>query len=286
MISYRNHQEHIIRAAWKYLDEHPRGIGKKLLKTAEKFVGTFNERTRRPKKTLLKAVKKNFKVRIVPGKIFSFRYNAKWAKILPYYDRYPFILVLKRNARNKTFTGLNLHYINPFYRKELLNAIDHLYTAGMDRYYVKDFFGDIASWARRFARPCLHMYRMDRVMNLHYWNIPTLMGMWVTDVNDQTFIRSGLMRVWMDSRKKMMAGQGRKIRRRMALLAKSKAKLAKKRATAKRKMQARIKSAAKGGNLAAQKQSKSSRQSKAGKLSVTSRKSKARTGRISKRKKK
>lgn len=269
MISYRRHQEHIIKAAWEYLDEHPRGIGKKLLKSAEKFFGSQSARHKNEKRTLAKFVTKNFKLRIVPGKVFSFRYGAKWANKLPYYDRYPFVLILSRDVKTRTFNGLNLHYIEPFYRRELLKFIEHLYTQGMDRYYVKDFFGDIAKWARNIARPCLHTYRVDRVMNLKYWNIPTLLAGWTTNVADQTFIRSGIARVWIDSRKKMFRGS--RWRRRQSERKKSEQRA---REMAKRKM-ARKNAVIRMLNQHAKK--------KAGQngprtQSATSRKSKARTG--------
>ena len=280
MISYKRHQEHIIRAAWDYLEAHPRGIGKRLLKKAEKFFGKQKDRQNNPTAELNKAVKKNYKLRLAPGKIYSFRYNALWAKKLPYYDRYPYIIVLKRNNKNHTFIGLNLHYIEPYFREELIRAIDHLYTQGMDRYFVKDFFGDITKWARRIAKPCLHTYRMDRVMNLRYWNIPTLMGGWANKVADQTFIRSGIRSVWMDSRKKMFRGARWKQRQLNKKKAEKQAK-----ARLKKKMQAKsaLMKKAKAKAKQVPKSSVKPGQNKSRTKSKTSRASKARTGKRCKR---
>lgn len=265
MISYRRHQEHILRAAWEYLEAHPRGIGKRLLKKAEKFLGKQKDWQSDQTAAMAKAVKKGFKLRLAPGRIYSFRYNALWAKKLPYYDRYPYILVLKRNNKNRTFVGLNLHYIEPYFRDELIRAIDHLYTQGMDRYFVKDFFGDITKWARRIAKPCLHTYRMDRVMNLRYWAIPTLMGGWANKVADQTFIRSGIRSVWTDSRKKMFRGARWKERQQARAKAEKQAKARmKKQASMKAKQRKSVpKSSVKPGQNKARTKSKTARASKA-----------------------
>ena len=122
MISYRQHQKHVLQAIWNYLDLHPHGIGKQILTKAEKFAGKKNERINNPSKTLDTYVKKNIKARAAWGKVYSFRYNAVYARVLPYYDRYPLVLVLSRNSRRRTFTGLNLHYIPPLYKKQLMHT--------------------------------------------------------------------------------------------------------------------------------------------------------------------
>ena len=203
MISYRQHQKHVLQAIWNYLDLHPHGIGKQILKKAEKFAGKKNERINNPSKTLDTYVKKNIKARAAWGKVYSFRYNAVYARVLPYYDRYPLVLVLSRNSRKRTFTGLNLHYIPPLYKKQLMHTIKHLYMEGSDRYYTKDYFEDIGQWATRLSRPCIHTYRLDKVLEMRYWNFPTLALWWAGGVADQTFIKAGVQRVWMDSRRKI-----------------------------------------------------------------------------------
>lgn len=55
------------------------------------------------------------------GKMYTFGYNAKTAKTLPYWDKYPLILCLAV-AGNKMI-GVNLHYIPPKQRKEFLDIV-------------------------------------------------------------------------------------------------------------------------------------------------------------------
>lgn len=269
MISYKQHQKHIIQAIWDYLDQHPHGIGKAILKKAEKFAGTQKERIGDPRKALDKYVRKNKKARAAWGRVYSFKYNAKYAKVLPYYDRYPLVLVLSRNARQRTFTGLNLHYIPPYYRELLMRHIRHLYIEGMDRYFTKDYFEDIGKLAKMVSQPCVHTYRMDKVLDIYYWNLPALTMWWANSVKDQTFIRAGLQRVWMDSRRKMfMDARWKKLQK-----ARKDAARKASRAAEKRKERASAGSAVRRNSIRVKKGQNSPRTK-----SKTTRQSKARTG--------
>ena len=211
MITYSKHVEHIVDAMRGYLERKNasrESIDAATLKKAEKFL--FNKKDKSGKKKPLAAKRvlvKNVKARTAYGRVYSFIYNAKHKDTLPYYDRYPFVLVLSNNRKKRQFTGLNLHYIDPAMRDNLLHAIQHLYMGGgMDRYMTKDFFDDISRWARRLAKPCLHTYLIDKVRNLKFWQIPALLASWADCVRDETFIRAGVGRVWLDSRKKMFRG--------------------------------------------------------------------------------
>ena len=56
--------------------------------------------------------------RYLEGRMYTFFYNAKTKKKLPYWDRFPLVIIL--DLREDGFTGLNLHYIPPRYRVRLL----------------------------------------------------------------------------------------------------------------------------------------------------------------------
>ena len=107
-------------------------------------------------------------------------------------------------------------------------------------------------------------------MNLRYWNIPTLMGGWANKVDDQTFIRSGVRSVWMDSRKKMFRGARWKERQQAKKKAEQQAKA---RLKKKKQSKAVLKKA-----KTVPKSSVRPGQNKARTKSKTSRASKARTG--------
>jgi hypothetical protein len=55
------------------------------------------------------------------GGMFHFVYQAKHAKTLPYWDKYP--LVIPIEMYNDGFLGLNLHYLPPVLRAKLLDAL-------------------------------------------------------------------------------------------------------------------------------------------------------------------
>ena len=56
--------------------------------------------------------------RITPGSLITFSYRAKGANDLPYWDRYPLVLVTQINKDG--WTGINLHYMHPRLRARAL----------------------------------------------------------------------------------------------------------------------------------------------------------------------
>jgi len=56
-----------------------------------------------------------------PGKMYQFGYNAKTAKTLPYWDKYPLMICL--GVTGKHILGINLHYIPPKQRAEFLDTV-------------------------------------------------------------------------------------------------------------------------------------------------------------------
>ena len=56
--------------------------------------------------------------RYLEGRMYTFFYDAKTKAKLPYWDRFPVVIIL--DLQQNGFTGLNLHYIPPKYRVRLL----------------------------------------------------------------------------------------------------------------------------------------------------------------------
>ena len=56
--------------------------------------------------------------RYLEGRMYTFFYDAKTKEKLPYWDRFPVVLIL--DMYQGGFSGLNLHYIPPRYRVRLL----------------------------------------------------------------------------------------------------------------------------------------------------------------------
>jgi len=61
------------------------------------------------------------KTKLMPGKIYTFGYDAKHKKTLPYWDKFPLIVVL--DVYQGGFIGLNFHYLKPTDRERFLNKL-------------------------------------------------------------------------------------------------------------------------------------------------------------------
>ena len=61
------------------------------------------------------AIKKN---RLLPGRLFMYFYEPKHKDTLPYYDRFPLVMVVEKAQGKPGFYGLNFHYLD--YRKRAI----------------------------------------------------------------------------------------------------------------------------------------------------------------------
>lgn len=64
-----------------------------------------------------------------PGKIYVFKYNAKYRDVLDYWDRHPIVLVLghQETANGKITLGLNISWYPPSARKYIVERIRKMY---------------------------------------------------------------------------------------------------------------------------------------------------------------
>lgn len=59
--------------------------------------------------------------RLLPGRMYMMRYNPVHKETLPYYDLFPVFFCM--NIKDDYFSGMNLHYLPPLYRAELMDAL-------------------------------------------------------------------------------------------------------------------------------------------------------------------
>lgn len=97
--------------------------------------------------------------RIVPGKLYMFRYDPKYKDTLPYYDMFP--LVFPYAKTQDGFIGLNMHYLPHYYRVQLMTRL--MQFANNKNY--DDTTRIRYSWSLiqgaskfRFAQPCIKQY--------------------------------------------------------------------------------------------------------------------------------
>lgn len=91
----------------------PKSVSKR--SKAKKSVAWFKQKVGESAKGFKK------KAKLAPGKMYTFGYDAKLKAILPYWDKFPLIIVL--DAYKDGFMGLNFHYLSPIDRMKFLNKI-------------------------------------------------------------------------------------------------------------------------------------------------------------------
>jgi hypothetical protein len=97
--------------------------------------------------------------RLILGGLYCFYYDPKGKEDLPYYDRFPLVLVLERYPDG--FLGLNLHYLPIKYRVAFLDKLmDYAILNDEDEIKRLRVTYDILTASRRFRefRPCIKKY--------------------------------------------------------------------------------------------------------------------------------
>lgn len=93
------------------------------------------------------------------GRMYMFFYDPKLKKELPYYDTFPLIFMI--GPAKGGFLGINLHYLPPFYRAKLMDA---MYQTINNKKYdettkLKINYQILTAAAKfRFFRPCIKHY--------------------------------------------------------------------------------------------------------------------------------
>jgi len=65
--------------------------------------------------------------KVVYGKMFFFEYDAKYKETLPYWDRFP--LTIFFDFQPPHLMGLNLHYLTPYMRAQLMDKLNRYRNA-------------------------------------------------------------------------------------------------------------------------------------------------------------
>jgi hypothetical protein len=99
-----------------------------------------------------------------PGRMFMFYYDPKGKETLPYYDRFPLIIMV--GPAEGGFYGLNLHYLDPraraiFFDKLLEITTNKKYDSTTKFKISYSFLASAAKY-RAFA-PCFKHYLLDHI---------------------------------------------------------------------------------------------------------------------------
>lgn len=134
------------------------------------------------------------------GRMYTFFYNPKHSKTLPYYDIFPLIFVI--GPAKGGFLGMNLHYLPQVLRANLMDAIYK--TANnkkMDKSTKLNISYSILNSASRYRyfKPCVKHYLLDHVqskfLNIepNNWDIALMLP-------TERFKKATTGTVWNDSR--------------------------------------------------------------------------------------
>lgn len=104
-----------------------------------------------------------------PSYLYFYQYDPKWKAELPYYDLFPFTLVL--NEYPDRFLGLNFHYLDYYHRAVFFDALYPLREGRPSRPNVRDIrmrlnvtYPILKSASKyRYFKPCIKMYLKKHV---------------------------------------------------------------------------------------------------------------------------
>jgi len=137
--------------------------------------------------------------RFVTGGLYYFYYDPKTKKEIPYYDRFPLVLVLERYKDG--FLGLNLHYLPVKYRITLLDKLmDYAILDGNNDIMRMRVSYDILNASKRYRefRPCLKKYLYGHIQSKilavqpNEWDIAAYLPI-------HQFKKASVNEVWQDS---------------------------------------------------------------------------------------
>ena len=118
------------------------------------------------RQTLLKDSETIKKSRPLPGRMFMFFYDPKHKDTLPYYDRFPLILMVDSAKPKKGFYGLNFHYLD--YRKRAI-LLERLLKYSNNKKYDEStrlqLSYNLLKGASRLAafKPCFKHYLPEQI---------------------------------------------------------------------------------------------------------------------------
>jgi hypothetical protein len=138
----------------------------------------------KPTQATLMSDRKRLKDSSIIGKMYFYFYDPKTKDSMPYYDRFPLVIPIERYKDG--FLGLNLHYIHPRHR---INLLDKLSEIASNKTYnentkLRISYDYLAASSRAFeATPCIKRYLFSHVesrfLEIHAdeWDIAVLLPM-------------------------------------------------------------------------------------------------------------
>jgi hypothetical protein len=146
--------------------------------------------------------------RFMKGCLYCFYYDAKTKETLPYWDKFPLVLVLEKYPDG--FLGLNLHYLPIRQRAALMDKLMGFAVMREDDIMKMRVTYDILASTRRYRefQPCLKKYLYSHLKSKilavqpNEWEVATFLPM-------QQFKGAKPKQVWQESLDQIKANNGR-----------------------------------------------------------------------------
>jgi hypothetical protein len=164
------------------------------LKTLSKMRAGMSHRS------LLKDVKLEKRATPRIGRMYMFFYDPKGKESLPYYDRFPIIIMV--GPAEGGFYGLNLHYLQPRYRAILFDELmSYMTNKKFNENTRLRLTYDLLQQSRklRLFKPCFKRYLLDHVRS-HLVEVPASEWEIAVFIPSDDFVGANRTKVWQDSR--------------------------------------------------------------------------------------
>ena len=137
------------------------------------------------------------------GRMFMYFYDPKYRKTLPYYDRFPLIIMVKKAPGG--FYGINLHYLPPVLRAKFFDKL--LDYSNNNKYNKSTRFKmsyDLLNKTSKLSafKPCYKKYLTKHIksriseISASEWEIAIFLP-------TEQFVKKGKNSIWKDSRSKI-----------------------------------------------------------------------------------
>ena len=137
------------------------------------------------------------------GRMFMYFYDPKYKKTLPYYDRFPLIIMVKKAPGG--FYGINLHYLPPVLRAKFFDKL--LDYSNNNKYNKSTRFKmsyDLLNKTSKLSafKPCYKKYLTKHIksriseISATEWEIAIFLP-------TEQFVKKGKNSIWKDSRSKI-----------------------------------------------------------------------------------
>ena len=111
---------------------------------------------------VIKEQRSNAVSRIKLGHLYLFNYDALTKDVLPYYDKFPIVFVIK--PMKEGFLGLNMHYLPYNYRAKLMDALYSYVTGEEDMQRLRITYRILSESSKlKYFRPCLKHYLNNQI---------------------------------------------------------------------------------------------------------------------------